>query len=807
MIVVNDSIMKYLSLSLLIIVLSFSSGSGQSVKVIDETDLQAVPDVFIFSLKESSLTDEKGWADLSKFDKNDTLFFQHPSYVLKKLTVNSILKSGGVVKIKEDFIRVNEIVVSQNRWEQHKGEIPNKIEAIRSKDVNFYNPQTTADLIGLSDQVFIQKSQQGGGSPMIRGFSANRVLLAVDGVRLNNAIFRSGNLQNIIMFDPNVMDNSEIIFGPGSIIYGSDAIGGVMDFHTRQVKLSTNKDAYLKLNALTRFSSASLEKSGHLDFSYGRKNWGLLSSISFSDFGDLRMGSKGDDFYVLPVYVKVFPYGDSVMQNLTPNIQLGSGYSQVNMMQKFRFRPSRTVDLTYALHYSRSSDIPRYDRYLEIKNGIPKYAEWYYGPSQWIMHQLGAELRDTTPLFDRLRLTMAYQSYSESRHDRKLGKTKMRERCENLDITSINIDADKTILEHKELFYGLEWSTNRVNSSGTGRDIYSGELTPVSSRYPDGGTLYINSGIYAGLKNRLSDKVVLSTGIRANYVNLNSLFVSKEFFDFPYDQIQISNTAFNGSAGVAWHPAQSLQLNLNISSGFRAPNLDDVGKVFDSEPGNVIVPNEDLKPEYALNTDIGVIKMFGDKAKVEVTGFYTYLFNAMVRRDFTFNGDNYIMYDGENSKVEAIVNADQATVYGFSTAINWNILNHLYLRSSFTATHGRESGGIPMRHVAPMFGAFHIIYQTGKLRSDFYIRYNGSKTHEQMAPSELRKVYLYTNDENGNMYSPGWYTLNFNMAYQIKPFLQLNIGVENIMDVRYRPYSSGIAAPGRNFMITVRTSI
>lgn len=801
------TVMKYLSLSLLLLLFNSLSGFGQSVKVIDNTDLQPVPDVFIFSSTVSSLTDAKGWADLSDFGKNDTLYFQHPSYIHERLTLEAISKSGGVVRLKEDLLRVNEIVVSQNRWEQNKGEIPNKIEAIRSKDVSFYNPQTTADLVGLSDQVFIQKSQQGGGSPMIRGFSANRVLLAMDGVRMNNAIFRSGNLQNVIMFDPNIMDNSEVIFGPGSIIYGSDAIGGVMDFHTRQVKLSTTDDAYLRLNALTRFSTASLEKTGHLDFSYGKNKWGMLSSISFSDYNDLRMGSVGDDFYVLPVYVQVYAYHDSVMKNSEPNIQLGSGYSQVNMMQKFRFRPSETIDLTYALHYSRSSDIPRYDRSLEISDGIPKYAEWYYGPSQWLMHHLGAELKDTTPFFDRLKLTLAYQTYSESRYDRKFGQTLLRERQEYLDIVNFNLDADKIILDNKELFYGLEWSANRINSTGNGIDIYSGEQSLVSSRYPDGGTLYISSGIYAGLKNRLSDKLILSTGIRANYVYLNSLFISKEFFDFPYDQIQISNSAFNGSAGVAWHPMESWQINLNLSSGFRAPNLDDVGKVFDSEPGIVIVPNEDLKPEYALNADIGVIKKFGDKAKFEFTGFYTYLFNAMVRRDYTFSDQSYIMYDEEFSRVEAIVNADQAIVYGFSAALNWNFFTHFYLRSSFTATHGEESGGIPMRHAAPMFGATHLIFQTGKLRSDLFVRYNGAKTSDQMAPSELNKTYLYTSDENGDLYSPAWYTLNFNLAYQIKPFLQVNLGVENIMDVRYRPYSSGIAAPGRNFMVTIRTSI
>lgn len=799
--------MKYLSVTLVLLFSSILLGYGQKVKVIDETDLQAVSDVFIFSSKVSALSDEKGWADLSKFKEQDTLHFTHPAYIHKITNLKTIRENAGVVKLKEDLIRVNEIVVSQNRWEQNKREIPNKIESIRSKDVNFYNPQTTADLVGLSDQVFIQKSQLGGGSPIIRGFSANRVLIAMDGVRMNNAIYRSGNMHNVITLDPNVLDNSEVIFGPGSIIYGSDAIGGVMDFHTRQVKLSTNDEAYLRLNTLTRFSSANNEKSGHLDFSYGKRNWGLLSSISFSDYGDLRMGRKGDPFYELPVYVKVYSEHDSIMQNKNHSIQVGSGYSQLNMMHKFRFRPSKTLDFTYAFHYSRSSDVPRFDRSFEITDGIPKYAEWYYGPSQWIMHHLGAELKDTTPLFDQLRITLAYQSLTESRHDRKLGNTQIKERYEYLDITSINIDADKKIFRNNELFYGLEWGTNRINSIGIGRDVYSGNLEDVSSRYPDGGSLYINSGVYTGIKTHLGKDLTLTTGLRGNYVNLHSLFVSKQFFNFPFNEIQISNTAFNGSAGIAWHPVESWQLNMNLSSGFRAPNLDDVGKVFDSEPGNVIVPNENLKPEYALNADVGIIKLFGERAKFEITGFYTYLFDAMVRRDFTFNDQSFIMYDGSLSQVQAIVNAEQAIVYGFSAALNWTFLNHFYLKSSITATHGEETGGVPLRHAAPLFGASHLVFQIDKLKCDFFVRYNGTKTNANMAPSELNKKFLYIPDQNGNLYSPGWYTLNFNLAYQIKPFLQINAGIENILDKRYRPYSSGITAPGRNFMLTVRTSI
>lgn len=117
------------------------------------------------------------------------------------------------------------VVVSFNQWEQKRNEVPNRIQKVDLRDIVLRNPQTAADLLGQSAGIFIQKSQQAGGSPMIRGFAANRVLIVADGVRMNNAIFRSGNLQNIISIDPQAVENAEVIMGPGTILYGSDAMG------------------------------------------------------------------------------------------------------------------------------------------------------------------------------------------------------------------------------------------------------------------------------------------------------------------------------------------------------------------------------------------------------------------------------------------------------------------------------------------------------------------------------------------------------------------------------------------------------
>ena len=138
-------------------------------------------------------------------------------------------------------VNLEEVVVAVSRWHQNIYSEPVKVTRLGFDEMNSYNPQTSADLLNLSGEVFVQKSQYGGGSPMIRGFATNRLLYSVDGVRMNTAIFRSGNIQNVISLDPFAISSTEVLFGPGAVSYGSDAIGGVMVFSTLSPQLSQNQ--------------------------------------------------------------------------------------------------------------------------------------------------------------------------------------------------------------------------------------------------------------------------------------------------------------------------------------------------------------------------------------------------------------------------------------------------------------------------------------------------------------------------------------------------------------------------------------
>ena len=782
---------------------------SQKLTVLDISSQQPIEHVVIYNLDQSktTLTSPQGVADISEFDSTDQLYFQHTSYQDYIIPFDALKEIDFIVKLTQSSVNLTEVVIAANKWEQKREEIPNKIVSINAKEIEFYNPQTAADMLGSSNEVFIQKSQLGGGSPMIRGFAANSILIVVDGVRMNNAIFRSGNLQNVIAIDPNIIQSSEVIFGPGSIIYGSDALGGVMDFHTQKIRLSGEKASLFSANALARYSTANNEMTGHFDFGFAQKNWGSLTSVSFSKFDDLRMGSVGNDDYRRLEYADFINGQDTIIQNDNPDIQKFSGYSQLNILQKFQFKLSKNVMMDYAFHFSTTSDIPRYDRLLQYSDSKPKYAEWYYGPQKWMMHHLNLDISDSNLFYNNARLTLAWQKTEESRNDRKFGESSLRSRTENVDIYTLNFDLDKHLSRKNTLFYGIEGFTNHVNSTGKAIDIYTQATEKVATRYPDGGSDYSGLGIYAHFKSKLSTKITLQTGVRYSYISLDSKFSDTTFYNFPYDVIQLQTGSLTGSIGMVYKPEISWQINANLSSGFRAPNVDDIAKIFDSEPGNVVVPNDQLKPEYAYNGDLGVIKNFNDKASLDVTVFYTLLKDVMVRSDFTIDGQDSIIYDGEMSKVQALVNTGSGWIYGGSFTFLTDISERFGFRTNLTYMKGEDDKHEPLRHVSQLFGSTGFSYTANKVRLEIYANYNGEISNENLTSSERDKPYMYAKDSNGNPYSPSWVTLNLKGFYQIHSKIQVNFGIENILDQRYRPYSSGIVSPGRNFIIALRANL
>lgn len=783
---------------------------SQTITVIDKTTRQAIPGVAIYSTNKqlSTTTNQKGQADISIFKDVDTVVFQHISYVEKTIAVGELEIKKYRIELTEKNFGLSELVITANRWEEVKIEVPNRIEKISAKEIAFQNPQTAADLLGAGGFVFIQKSQLAGGSPMIRGFATNRVMLVLDGVRMNNAIYRSGNVQNVISLDAASIENAEVLFGPGAVMYGSDAIGGVMDFHTLKLQFSDSSKPYYSGNAWGRYSSANKEKTGHFNFKFGTKRFAITSSFTNSDFSDLRTGSVGNPYFLRPVYQTTINGIDTQLVNPNPQIQIKSGYSQINTMHKVGFKASENLILDYAFHYSKTSNAPRYDRLYAANNrGQLIFAEWYYGPQKWMMNRLAITHNKKNLLYDQMRIVAAQQRYNESRHDRKFNNKRIRNQFEQVDIYSLNIDLDKKLNEKTSLYYGAEGIYNLVSSNSNRVNIETGEVTPNNSRYPDGST-WQSYAAYVNVKHRFSEKWILNSGLRYSYFDIKAKF-DTSLFSLPFTNASIQNGALNGSIGIVYNASEKFQLYANASTGFRAPNIDDIGKVFDSQPGAVVVPNTQLKPEYAYNGELGTNFTLGNFAKLNLSGFYTYLDNALARRPFSFNGQDSILYEGVMSQVLAIQNISNAYVYGVQAGLDIGIGFGFRLINHFNYQYGQEYSAdsavyYPLTHAAPIFGSHHLIYETKSLKFDFYVLYNGEIPYNTLSLNDRLDDLPFAKNPEGKPYVPGWYTLNFKASWFIHKNFILNTGIENIEDKLYRPFASGISAPGRNFIVALR---
>ena len=783
------------------------TGFSQNLTIIDENNKPVIGASIFSDLSNYETTDKNGNVSLDKFSRSDTLTIKQYGFKEEKLP-KSKLKNTLILLYDNELL--DEVVISASKFSQKFREVPKKVTQINRSMIEFTNPMTSADLLERGGYVYIQKSQLGGGSPMIRGLSTNRLVLSVDGVRLNNAIFRSGNIHNVISISPMNIENTEVIMGSASVLYGSDAIGGVMNFYTKKAKLSNDSNPNIQININSRYSSASNEKMYHIDFNYGLEKIAFLSSFSKSDFDDLTMGIHGPSDYLRPNYVTQNSAGDDVLvTNSKPRVQRNTGYSQTNFMQKILYEPNEDLSIDIGIHFSKTGNIPRYDRLIRTnENEGLYYSEWYYGPQEWLL--INSQLTfipKETKFYDELKFGSSFQRFSESRNSRRFSDGFLKSREEELDIFSLNLDFFKKISENSNITYGLEMIENKIGSFAKSINISDLSETPISTRYPDNSSL--NSlGLYINYKTKIIEDVFFQSGVRYSLTELKSdLSQNNIYYDFMYENTTLENGAFVGGIGLSWVRNIYNNWKFNINTAFRSPNIDDLAKVFDSEPGSVVVPNPDLKPERSFGLEFGGYFRTKNNIELDFSSYVTYLYNSFIRDDFTLsNGVSEIIYDGELSQIQALQNSSKSFIYGIEFGINMFLNKNFRMKSQHNLIAGYELDdlpfGMPVRHIPPNYGNFHLIYNNGDFTIDTYLNYNSKISFNNLAESERAKPYMYALDENGNPYSPSWMTFNVRSKYSFSKMLNINFTVENITNKLYRPYSSGISAPGINFIFS-----
>ncbi len=841
--------------------------------------------VYTENFKFNDITDENGQAIIKGLNYRDVVLFSYIGYKTLELPIYKIRSKNGQLLMELDIIEILGLEVVGRR-DDPVNEIPYQVERITSKDIQLSSAQTSADLLEKDGGLFVQKSQMGGGSPIIRGFEANRVLLVVDGVRMNNAIYRNGHLQNAITIDPAILEQAEVIYGPGSLTYGSDALGGVVHYRTKDPELAygPDEDIILKTNASYRYAYANEENAFHVDFNQGKKKWGTLTSFSFVDYGHLISGNVRPEAY--PEFGKKL-FRAPLITTITPvekfevektNKQWGTEYSQIDFLQKIKFQPNDNVYFVANMQWSLSSNIHRYDNLADTISSARdlKWIEWFYGPQQRILGSIKARLLNQKH-FDRGTIIASFQKVDEDRLSRKFGKNWRSVSEVDVYVYSLTADFDKFLTddERTTLSYGFDLSRNNVISDAF--EVYApqgdqqGDINrtgdDIITRYPSGGSSMNAYGAYSNLKWRSKDNVLAAeAGLRYSYVQLKGFFGPNDPISWPQnyiDGIELNNGALTFGTGLTANTKNKWQFRGLVASAFRSPNIDDFAQIREKN-GFITVPNTELKPEKALTFEVTVGKQLGtiktDKSgkksglslNLSATVFNTNLRDALTRKNFTLpDGSITLTRDEELLEIQANVNATTANIRGLSANVILKIGENFEFQSNINFTKGTsrfqdEIAGIkidtivPFGHIPPMYGKTSLTFNLGKWKIAPTIRYNGRKRPNDYSVASARvidgAVFLrrdgtsdnidYTPygfiDVNGDPCDPNspkgtscvegyagslaWTTYNVYTEYKFSDNLSMNLSVENIADLHYRPFSSGVSSAGRNFIIGLRAN-
>ena len=361
-------------------------------------------------------------------------------------------------------------------------------------------------------------------------------------------------------------------------------------------------------------------------------------------------------------------------------------------------------------------------------------------PQIWTMHNLSFSLKSDNGIYDEAVARVAYQYFEESRRSRDLNKKDRLVQTEKVDAWSANLDFTKKWVKKNVFNYGLEWVINKVNSLGQIENLSTGQsksyFFPVSQADWSSYAAYITNTHY------WSDHFTTFAGVRYNHFGIDANF-DTTYFPFPYTKAKVNKGALTGNLGVIYKPDMATHISVNLSSGFRSPNVDDLGKVFDSTPGSVTVPNPALAAENAYNAEIAISRVFGEAAKLELAGYYTLPKNAMVRRPLPSMVRTPLFMLVNSAGWRPFKMLPKPPFMAFRSQPKQNhhppfaSLKYNYQIGEEELDNGTTS---PSRHAAPSFGQAYLSWRSNKLTLQAGLEFMGQKTFDQLPPEEQAKT-------------------------------------------------------------------
>jgi outer membrane receptor protein involved in Fe transport len=657
--------------------------------------------------------------------------------------IDSVPKGG------TDTVRLmDEVVVSATRDRVAGSRLPYSVGVYTRRDMHRQVSRTIPEALTGMPGIHIQKTNHGGGSPFVRGLTGNQTLIMVDGIRLNNSVFRYGPNQYMTLVSPDIVDRIEVVKGSGSVSYGSDALTGVINILTTTLDFSNRPKWSGRVSG--RFTSSGIEYSGRPEVRFEGRRFAMVAGASVRQFGDLLGGD-------------------------TTGFQRPSGYRERSFDVKTLTDLGKGWRMTMSLQFLQQTDVPVFHKY--------RLENFAVNDSDPIGRTFGY-LRVEKPLFPlldgRLTITGALQGMKEGRQSRKNGSSVLRVEEDNVITRSGTADLALRFTPYWSSHSGIEVYADRVNSMREDQRLDLGTKTSLRGLYPNDAS-YLNAAAYS-MHHLEFGPLRMEAGARYN-------IYQSRMTDATLGSVTLKPQALVFQGGINYRLAPGWHVFAQASEGFRAPNIDDMGTLgivdFRYE-----APAFDLRPEKSFNMEAGV-KIHRSRFAAQASVFRTNLRDLITRIKTAQVISGYDVYRKEN--------VDRGFIQGFEIQTRVEPLSGLRLTAAAATTYGQSiTRNEPLRRMPPFTARISAEYGKDKVFGGLIFDHANVQRRLEAGDKSDNRI-----PKGG---TPGFNILNAYGSVEMK-HVTLRAYLNNLFNVDYRTHGSGINGMGRSVSLTALVDI
>lgn len=613
-----------------------------------------------------------------------------------------------------------------------------------------------------SSSVFVQSTTPGQASPFIRGLTGSSVLSLIDGMRLNHAMYRSAPNQDLSLVDPYMIESISVLYGPNSVRYGSDALGGVVYARTRQPHLGEDD---VKARGIVRYDTADLLRVAHSHVEATSEKFGAIVGASAQDTGNRVVGGSSQ--------------------------RLGhSGYSSYSGFMNFAVEPTRSQRTNLSMQYLRQPETPRFDELVPgFGQDEPSSAEFFFKPNERFASHLEHVIEKVnSPVADEASFDVSYQRIRDDRQQRNFDSVVQTNEENRSQMFEVAANATVAVTQATKVSYGLDGSHDTISSNRLETDLETELSEFVEPRFPDDSTR-ATVGIYSFIESEVVEDLNLSAGARYSHIRLKLAETAAT------DTSRFSINDVSWSSGLRYAFIEDVDFVSSISRGFRAPNVFDMGAL-GPRPGNRFnVANTSLDPEELISYDIGV-QTKQDRVAADVH-FFLSQYNDKIASEATGETTE----DGR--QIVQSQNIAESITYGTESSVLLKLCEKVDLKSNVSWTWGeneidgvKESGD----RIPPLFGYSGLEWRAVEnVKLEPYLKF----AHQQNRLSARDQDDPRVNPQG----TAGWLITGISSSWEFKPGYTLAAALNNLGDKNYRVHGSGIDGYGRSAMIMLDVAL